>query len=77
MKKDYKLWLKVPFQIGKLLSFSILLFRQKKKNRIGSENVARNKAFILVNLMHNHRMSIIGNPLLQLHVLKRLSKYYA
>ena len=44
------------------------------KTRIGSDNVARNKAFIFTNLMHNH-MFIVENTRVQW--LIRLSKYCA
>ena len=44
------------------------------KTRIGSAYVARNKVFVLANLMHN-RIVIVENTRVQL--LTRLSKYCA
>ena len=71
MKKTISFGEKYHYKSGKLLSFFHFIV-QKKKNKIGSENVTRNKAFILANLTHN-RIVIVKNNRVQLFGLNFIS----
>ena len=61
MKKTISYSEKHPFKSVSCCRFPFLY---SEKSRIGSENVVRNKAFILADLMHNH-IVIVENTHIQ------------